>query len=67
VHAAAELPDGRVQIVDVFESREALEAFGGVIMGAFAETGMLEEMRTAGPPVAYDAFDLDLRSESVSS
>lgn len=59
VHAAAELPDGQVQIVDLFEDRAALDAFGEVIMGAFARTGQLDMALAAGRPVPYETFDLD--------
>lgn len=59
VHAAAELPDGRIQIVDVFESQEALDTFGEVIMGAFAKAGLLEQMMEAGPPVPCETFEFD--------
>jgi hypothetical protein len=59
LHAAAELPDGRVQIVDVFESGAALDAFGEVIMGAFARAGQLDVMIAAGRPMPYETFDLD--------
>ena len=59
VHAAAELPDGRVQIVDVFESQDAVDAFGKVIMDAFDRAGMMDQMLAAGPPTPYETFVLD--------
>jgi hypothetical protein len=59
LHAAAELPSGDIQIVDVWESSEASDAFGEVIRPAFAEVGLLDQMLAAGPPLAYETFDFD--------
>lgn len=59
LHAAAELPDGRVQIVDVFESQAAVDAFGEVIMDAFARSGQMDMALAAGRPVPYETFVLD--------
>lgn len=59
LHAAAERPDGTVQIVDVFDSQESLDAFGEVIMGAFARTGLLAQMDPSQRPTPYEAFHLD--------
>jgi hypothetical protein len=59
LHAAAELPDGRIEIVDAWETQADADAFGEVIRAAFAKTGMLEQMLELGPPVAYETFDFD--------
>ncbi len=58
VHAAAEV-DGRVQIVDVWESPEARQRFEQErLLPAFAATGVLERMQQQGPPVPAETFDL---------
>ena len=58
-HNAAELPNGEVQIIDVWESREAAEAFGARIFKAFEEAGVLEMvMERGGPPELHEVFDL---------
>lgn len=57
VHAASELPDGRVQIVDVWESLEASKAFEQRLFPAFEKAGLLEQMMSGEQPVAYETFD----------
>jgi hypothetical protein len=58
LHTAHELSDGSVQIVDIFESREALERFGqDRMLPAFQDAGVLELVLERGRPTAYDAFD----------
>lgn len=58
-HAASELPDGRVQILDIWESKEAGEAFAfGVLFPAFEKAGQLEHITAGEQPVAYETFDL---------
>jgi len=59
VHAASEMPSGEIQIIDVYESREALEAFTrSRLFPAFAAAGVEDIAMRAEPPVAYEAFDL---------
>lgn len=59
VHAANEMPDGRVQIVDVYESLEAMTAFAEQrIMPAFAQAGVPEGVIMANRPTPYEAFEL---------
>ncbi|WP_235779634.1 hypothetical protein [Sinomonas notoginsengisoli] len=58
LHAASELPDGRVQIVDVWESIDASKAFEQTLFPAFEKAGLLEEMMSREQPVAYETFDL---------
>jgi len=59
LHAASELPDGSVQIVDVWESAEHAEAFGrDRIFPAFAAAGVLEQMTNQPPPVPYPTIDM---------
>ncbi|HET7311247.1 MAG TPA: hypothetical protein VFJ17_07965 [Mycobacteriales bacterium] len=59
IHAASELPSGEVQIIDVYESREALEAFAkSRLFPAFAAAGVEDVAMRGGRPVAYEAFDL---------
>jgi hypothetical protein len=59
VHAAAELPSGEVQIVDVYESAEALNAFTEErLMPAFAQAGVLEVAMERGRPDSYEVFNL---------
>jgi hypothetical protein len=59
IHAAAELPDGTVQIVDVFESPEAIEAFGSRIIPALAQSGMLDRPNVPRP-TPHETIDLRL-------
>jgi hypothetical protein len=57
-HAASELPDGSVQIVDVFESRETLERFGRErISPAFVTFGLPGIAERGGPPPSYQTID----------
>jgi hypothetical protein len=57
-HTAHELPDGSVQIVDIYETREALEAFGRErMLPAFERAGVPMDARVHAAPTAYDAFD----------
>lgn len=58
VHAASELPDGRIQIVDVWESQEASQNFAETtLFPAFQSAGLLEQMMSGEQPVAYETFD----------
>lgn len=58
LHAACELPGGEIQIIDVFESAEALQSFGQQrIFPAFAQAGILDEMRAAAPPMPLEPFE----------
>lgn len=58
-HNAAELPNGEVQIIDVWETRADSEAFGARIFEAFAKAGVLEMVQErGGPPPVYDVFDI---------
>lgn len=59
VHTANELPDGRIQIVDVYESVDALEAFGAArILPAFAAVGVPAEIVEANRPTPYEVFEV---------
>jgi heme-degrading monooxygenase HmoA len=56
-HAAAEV-DGRVQIVDVWESADAMERFQNErLFPAFQASGLMERMMQQSPPVPAEAFD----------
>jgi len=58
-HNAAELPNGEVQIIDVWETRADAEAFGARIFEAFGKAGVLEMvMERGGPPEIHEVFDL---------
>jgi|BarGraNGADG00312_1021997.scaffolds.fasta_scaffold17806_3 hypothetical protein len=58
VHAASELPDGRVQIIDVWEDEASSRTFAEkVLFPAFRQAGLLEQMMAAPQPVAYETFD----------
>ena len=57
VHTANELPDGRIQIVDVYESVDALNEFGeSRILPAFAAVQVPAAVM-AERPTAYQAFE----------
>jgi hypothetical protein len=55
LHAASELPDGSVQIVDMFDSQESMDAVGAqLVMPSFAKAGVLAaDLR---PPLAHETF-----------
>jgi len=55
VHTATEQADGMVRIVDVWESQEAVDAFGQKLMGAFAQLGLTDEA-AAHPPEVLQPF-----------
>ena len=56
-HAASELPDGTVQIVDLYESREDMEAFvTSALFPAFAQAGLMDEVQSRPRPTPYEAF-----------
>jgi hypothetical protein len=59
VHAASELPSGEVQIIDVYDSEDALRAFAeSRLFPAFAAAGV-GDLAMSGPrPVSYPTFDL---------
>jgi hypothetical protein len=59
LHAANELPAGNVQIVEVFESEEALQNFiNQRVQPAFAEAGF-GALEDGAPEVpTYELFDL---------
>jgi hypothetical protein len=58
VHAASELPSGEVQIVDVYDSEEALRTFAeSRLFPAFVKAGVEEIAMRNNRPVAYEAFD----------
>lgn len=57
VHAAAELPDGTVQIVDVYETREAMEQFvTTTLFPAFEAAGVMADVLARPKPSPYEAF-----------
>ena len=59
LHVAAETPSGEVQIVSVYESAEALQAFGEQrLFPAFAAAGVPEEIMAGPPPADYETFVL---------
>ena len=59
LHAAAEREDGTVQIVDVFASQEALDAFGTQIIPVLGQVGMLDRPDVPRP-TPMETFDLRL-------
>ena len=59
LHAASENSDGTVQIVDVYESQEQLQAFGRErLFPVFEALGLMDRIAAQGPPVPCEAFDL---------
>ena len=56
-HAAAELPDGSVQIVDVYASQADLDTFAQTtLIPAFAQAGVMELVQSRPAPTAHEAF-----------
>jgi hypothetical protein len=64
LHAAAQRPDGTVQIVDVFASQEALDAFGQQIIPALGQAGMLDRPDVPRP-TPLETFDLRLQTSTL--
>lgn len=59
LHSAAETETGAVQIIDVWESTDALEAFVQQrLMPAFQQIGVMDQVMAQGPPTPYEVFDL---------
>jgi hypothetical protein len=59
LHAAAELPTGEVQIVDVYDSMEAAASFrDNRLFPAFKEVGVLEMVQASPQPPPLEIFDL---------
>jgi hypothetical protein len=59
LHGASELPSGEIQIVDVWESRDALQAFAQQrLFPAFADAEMMGTVQDNEPPTPYDVIEL---------
>src|SRR5437016_4712325 len=57
LHTAHELPDGKVQLVDVYRSAHDLRAFvEGTLFPAFERTGHLPHVTAQPRPVPHEAF-----------
>ena len=57
VHTASELPSGEVQIIDVYESAEQLQAFGqNRLFPAFEKAGVMDRVLAQGPPSPHEPF-----------
>lgn len=57
LHAASETDDGQVQIVDVYESAQQLEAFArDRLFPAFEAAGVMQTVMSQPRPQAYEAF-----------
>jgi len=55
VHAATQLPDCSVQIVDIFSSQESMDTFGAqLVLPSFDKAGV--DARGRRPPAAYKTF-----------
>ena len=58
LHAASETEDGRVEIVDVYESAAAATAFESErLFPAFKAAGVLEQAMNGDRPVARQPFE----------
>jgi hypothetical protein len=59
VHTANELPDGQIQIIDIYESMDELAAFGqSRILPAFTAAGVPAQVMEAARPTPYAAFEI---------
>jgi hypothetical protein len=59
LHAAGELPDGRVQLVDVWQSMDDMHAFEQQrLFAAFDAAGVPEEVRANGRPTVCESFEI---------
>lgn len=57
VHAASETENGTVEIVDVWESAEAMRKFEEQrLFPAFQAAGAMEHLQQAGPPTPREPF-----------
>ncbi len=57
MHAASELPDGRVQIIDVWQDQATAQNWAEtVLFPAFRDAGLLEKMMAGPQPEAYETF-----------
>lgn len=57
LHAASETSGGTVEIVDVWESEDAMQKFTSErLFPAFQETGAMEQVERAGPPTPREPF-----------
>lgn len=55
VHAVTELPDGSVQIVDIFDSQESMDTVGAqLVLPSFEQAGV--DARERRPPAAHETF-----------
>jgi hypothetical protein len=59
LHAASELASGEIQIIDVYESRDALRTFEqSSLFPAFAAAGLGSDAQNGVLPESYEPFDL---------
>src|SRR4051812_22110863 len=59
LHAASELPSGEIQIFDVYETAEQLQAFAeSRLFPVFEKLGVMDQVLAAGPPEPHEAFHL---------
>ena len=58
-HAASERRDGTVEIVDIYESAEQLQAFARAqLFPAFEAAGVMAMVQAQEPPTAHEPFHL---------
>jgi hypothetical protein len=58
LHSAAETASGAVEIVDVYESAEHIDAYvRDRLLPTFQAAGVMETVTAQPPPVAYEPFD----------
>ncbi len=55
MHAATQLPDCSVQIVDIFDSQESMDTVGAqLVLPSFDKAGV--DARDRRPPAAHETF-----------
>jgi hypothetical protein len=57
LRSAGELSDGTVQVVSVWQSKDAADAFGEQLFPAFGQAGVAEQVRALPSPTTYEPFD----------
>jgi hypothetical protein len=58
IHTATQLADGKIRIIDIWESREAADAFGEKVIGPAVERLMASAPGEAPEPEVLEPFEV---------
>lgn len=68
LHAATEMADGRIQVVDVYADEQSLQRAGRErIFPAFKKAGVFDMLMAAPAPEVAEVFELTLPAARVST